>query len=466
VVGLASACAGEDGTATVARDLEPDGLFAEFMEGKYDSAGHPFGAEVWQAEDRCSGAGEADGVILESCTLASGHLGRGRYAISLRALARTACDDCDDVVAVEVTTESGRRLAQQSFSSTRLAEPMVYTNLATSFSMDSPGNVVVTITGHHSVRLDYVELFTQRDALVVSPPSGVLENDEIVLELISSRPGQPELHCGDVDLTEVLEAELAAGTAARTQTEFRTIVTFPAALVRERCALPGRLRATMRLGSGRAVTSRVTYYDEPPPCTFATGQPRVLLTGFEPFPADSTSDNSSEVAVREAEHGGVDLMKLILPVEWESAAAIVADVRERCQPELVVGFGQGRSAVDVETTAYNLMDSSMVFGGVPDNRGVVRAGDLIVDGGPDEVSTGLPAQEILERLDDADIDANESDDPGRYICNNLFYSIMTGSDSPQRMGGFVHLPRIPRVDDDDRRMLQRVVNEVIDAALQ
>jgi pyroglutamyl-peptidase len=130
----------------------------------------------------------------------------------------------------------------------------------------------------------------------------------------------------------------------------------------------------------------------------------------------------------------------------------------------VIGFGQGRSTVDVETTAYNRMDSSDIAGGAPDNRGVVRAGDPIAAGGPDELATGLPAAALVDALLDRGVDASESDDPGRYICNNLFYSIMRAVEGTDRVGGFVHLPYIARVDEDDRAMLQTVVATVLELA--
>jgi pyroglutamyl-peptidase len=199
------------------------------------------------------------------------------------------------------------------------------------------------------------------------------------------------------------------------------------------------------------------------------GTTRVLLTGFEPFPAASNHDNSSEQAVSAFDPSaipGISSMKLTLPVEFDTAPGIVSSAIERCAPDVVIGFGQGRSEVDLETTAYNLEDSSEVAGGVPDNRGHIPGGVSIVSGGPAELGTALPADTIRAALGAAGIAANLSDDPGRYVCNNVFYRIMTDSAGTNRVSGFVHLPYIHTVDDQDRAMLKAVVTEVVGRAVE
>ena len=88
-----------------------------------------------------------------------------------------------------------------------------------------------------------------------------------------------------------------------------------------------------------------------------------------------------------------------------------------------------------------------------------------VAGGPAELSTGLPTEEIKSALDSASIACGYSDDPGRYVCNNLFYRIMTESAGTNRVSGFVHLPYIHTVDDEARVQLKRVVTEVVKASV-
>ena len=157
----------------------------------------------------------------------------------------------------------------------------------------------------------------------------------------------------------------------------------------------------------------------------------------------------------------VSVMRAILPVEWETAAQQIDDLIQRCQPDVVIGFGQGRNQVEPETIAYNLMDASDISGGVPDNRGVVRDGVPVVDGGPAQYQTGLPAQAIVNALTAAGIGADTSTDPGRYVCNNLFYGIMHRVQGTAIRGGFIHLPVMGKVDAEDRRKLQAVVETAV-----
>jgi pyroglutamyl-peptidase len=214
-------------------------------------------------------------------------------------------------------------------------------------------------------------------------------------------------------------------------------------------------------------TSRITLYGQEAPCTFVPGTTRVLLTGFEPFPADSTRDNSSEQAVSAFDPSavpGISLMRLTLPVEFDTAPDIVVSAIERCQPDIVVGFGQGRTEVDLETTAYNLKDSSEISGGVPDNRGVIPGSEPIVPEGPPERSSALPLDAIQSAIAARGIAVGPSDDPGRYVCNNLFYRITTATAGTGQLAGFVHLPRIASVGDEERAMLKTVVTEVVAAS--
>jgi pyroglutamyl-peptidase len=274
--------------------------------------------------------------------------------------------------------------------------------------------------------------------------------------------------CGETDRTDALAALLADGTATQTTTDFRTFVSVPAAALLDGCALPTRLKVSAVTDSWVRETSRVTYRAAPPACAFEGAGTRVLLTGFEPFPADSSSDNVSEQAVQGFDPGAVadvTLMRLTLPVEYDTAAAWVNDVVDRCQPDVLVGFGQGRTAVDLETTAYNVKDTSEVSGGVPDNRGVIMGGEPVVEGGPDEVSSGLPLQRILDGLRNAGVEAGMSDDPGRYICNNVFYTMVRAAEGTPRVGGFVHLPRMVTVDEAAARQLQIVVETTVSEAV-
>jgi pyroglutamyl-peptidase len=491
---LIAGCAVDDGDGDGAapggdrRDRDPDGLYRDFLDGKFDEAGHPLGARVWQAESDCAGdtgAAEAEGLAAAPgrdqpgalCRIDAGRPGLGRFTLNLRALTGAPSADTATALTVRVTDADGRELAVRDVPHAHFTDALIYQNVAVDLTVAADAALAVEVLWRdHPIRIDYLELFRAPRGVVIEPPSGLLaDGADLLIEAIAPPPGHHlELSCTDgaaapVELDAALAELLADGDADRTDTEFRSLITAPADRLLAGCPRPTRLLARVVADGRTRAAARVTNVDGPPACAFApAGDRRVLLTGFEPFPADAGHDNSSERAVAGFDPAGlpgVSVMKLILPVEWRGAAAVVTDVVDRCRPDVVISFGQGRWAVDVETTAYNVMDSSDVAGGVPDNRGIVHGGTAIVDGGPAELATGLPAADLVARLSAAGIDAGASDDPGRYICNNVFYAAMTAARGRDLVAGFIHLPYLAEVDAGAAADLQLTVQTAIAAAL-
>ncbi|MEZ4220313.1 MAG: pyroglutamyl-peptidase I [Polyangiaceae bacterium] len=491
---LASACGSsadpdERGAPTetkLPKDALPDGLFADFLDGKFDGTGHPLDAEVWQAESECAATtGFAMGSRQDfhpsfdaagtACRANSKVIGRGRFTLNLRALAMAQCEGqaCEgDVLRLRVSSTSGTALAERTVKSKEFLTAGTWQNVGLPFTNSADGAVTIEVEwlATARVQLDYAELFRTERQLILSPPSGVFDAAaELAFEAHDPPDGASlKLACDELDLTDTLSTLLANGTASEEITDYRRLVTVPAADLLTTCPTDTRLRVSVVTGSWVRATSRLTRQSTDAPCTFSPDTTRVLLTGFEPFPADSTRDNSSEQAVAAfdpASVPGISVMKLTLPVEFDTAAGMIQSVIARCQPDIVVGFGQGRSEVDLETTAYNKKDSSAIAGGVPDNRGIIAGGEPIVPSGPAELTSGLPVDAILADLQSQGIASGLSDDPGRYICNNLFYRIMTEAGSAGLRGGFVHLPRIANVTDADRDMLRNVVKSVVQHTL-
>ncbi|MBI5531631.1 MAG: hypothetical protein HY898_02875 [Deltaproteobacteria bacterium] len=463
-----------------ARDSRPDGLFADFLDGKYDSAGHPFGAAVVEAESACehdTGMAEAEGWAALAdkhapgilCRAKASAVGKGVFTVSVRALSQEPDAAAGPaVLSVKVRDLQGAELGSKEFMS-KSWPAMTWQNLAVRFSMADAGPVSIEVawSGGSPVRIDYLEMFRSERQLVLSPASGVLApGAQMQFEFNDPPTGSKlEADCDGVDQTQVLTDLIAAGKATKQTTDFRLIVTAPADALLAACNLPSRFKVKAVAGDQVRATSRVSYRLAPIECAFEPGKVAVLLTGFEPFPADSTSDNSAERAVKGFDASSlpqVSVMRMILPVEYDAAPGWVADAIERCKPDVIVGFGQGRCAVDLETTSYNLKDTAEVSGGVPDNRGVIYGGDPIVEGGPAQLSSLLPVDKILAQLQEESIDSGLSDDPGRYVCNNLFYTIMTKIQGTGRIGGFVHLPRMHSVDPASQAMLQKVVTAVVE----
>lgn len=574
------------------RDSDNQGIFGRYMDGKFDSAGHPYGAKVWQAEVACKAAATGEvqaegwgarpgsqtaGVL---CDITAKDVGPGPFTINLRLLSQVTqdyscpqpdlgvppsdaatdqgaplesagadiisdlgptpdvdvgadaqvadavvtdaqvadtvvadavvadavvadavvvdavvadagapasvdaaqpavapCPPAPEAITVSVFDDKGKLLGAKTMRHDRFRQQMTYQNLWVNFVAQRKGAIRVEVRWHGArpVRVDYLELFRSMRRVVIEPPSypHLDAPRPFRVELIDGRrPLELELSCDGQSLDAALKQQLTDGQATSSSTDFRRLFISSTSPLLDACQRPARLKATMIADGWSRATARVTYRDAPIPCAFEgdeQGKTRVLITGFEPFPADTSWDNSSERAVSGFDASGLKgaaVMRVVVPVEWDSAAALVTDLIQRCQPQVVIGFGQGRYRVDLESTAYNSKDSSDVSGGVPDNRGLVFDGAPVAAGAPAELRSTLPLPQIVAALNDAGENARESDDPGRYICNNIFYAVMHQTEGTGISAGFVHLPTIYSVGDAARARLQQVLETVIQQTLE
>ena len=463
-------------------DPEPDAIYTDFLGGKFDEAGHPVGAFVLQGAGCNAETGWVyDGRVIAEpwfddagvlCAGETDALGAGLFAVNVRAAVGTSSGDAT-LLRVRVLSTARTELAMREIAISEFDRAYAYQNfpvpLRVSASSAGPVRVELEWLGDQEMELEYIEVFRRDRQLVLEPLSGVLDTMESLRIEIVDPPSDAyvALRCGTFDRSDALQALLDSGAATVEDTEFRRIITAPIATLLEGCELPTRLVADLRRTDRVYTTSEIYLLGEPIACPEDDGRPLVILTGFLPFPAGSNNDNSSREAVLGFDAATVPearVMQLELPVEFDTAAALVADLSARCDPAVVVGFGQGRYRVDLETTAYNSKDTSDVPGGVPDNRGVVLDGEPIRDAGDAELPSRLPIDAIYDELQMAGVNVGRSDDPGRYICNNLFYTL--AHDAPaERIVGFVHLPIIRSVTESDRAMLQTVVQSVVRQSL-
>jgi pyroglutamyl-peptidase len=363
------------------------------------------------------------------------HASRGAIATLVLA------DDAGNEIAKETLTVS--RLRGRS---TAIDVPIAIAGSATTLR--------ITAATSAEVDLDYVEVFPKHFKLVVSPGSGVLADRELLTFEVPAGRRIERLDAGDADILPRLEQLLRDRVATRTTTAFRTIISVALGDL-----LPDRDDVTelhVRAGFNAA---RVQIRRQLAACVFE-GDPagtKVLVTGFQPFPADGTHDNISAVAVTALDPAalrGAQVMRLILPVEYDRAAAAIADVIARCEPAHVISFGQGGNAIALEQTAYNLQDTGEISGGAPDNRGIILERDTL-----------LPLADIRVALEALGETPADSDDPGRYICNNVMFGNVGLMTERGGRAGFIHLPFTTRFDDAVRARFGRIVEAAIQATV-
>ena len=174
----------------------------------------------------------------------------------------------------------------------------------------------------------------------------------------------------------------------------------------------------------------------------ATNRSSILLTGFGPFPNVATNATSLLVP-RLAEAArrsfvGMRTEFYILPTEWSAALHLADELYRHLRPSVALHFGVSRRATgfEIETRARNVCIPSL------DAAGLMPPGDQISPGGPEYLTSTLPASHIIERLRRRGIPAMLSRDAGGYLCNAVLYrtqEIAREADKPLR-SGFIHLP--------------------------
>lgn len=176
----------------------------------------------------------------------------------------------------------------------------------------------------------------------------------------------------------------------------------------------------------------------------------LLVTGFEPF--GGASINPSAEVVRYFANNGKppDAATAILPVDAAQAPRMITDLLLEHQPDLCLMLGQadGYAALSVERVAINLCDFR-----IPDNAGIRRVDEPIVDDGPAAYFSNAPVRDVVRAIRNAGVPANLSLSAGAYLCNMVYYTALHIC-ATHRLSTrciFIHLPSLPSQASSDLR---------------
>ncbi len=174
--------------------------------------------------------------------------------------------------------------------------------------------------------------------------------------------------------------------------------------------------------------------------------PRVLLTGFGPFPG--AAENSSAWLVeelagkRQSSDLGCDLHAEVLPTEWAEVARLGPGLVQHHRPRLTLHLGLHKRArgFRIERSAHNLIDLR------EDARGAVLDRRSILDRSDGRLDTAIPATQLARHLRAQDLPAVASRSAGTYLCNYLYYLSLHWARGQSGACDvcFVHLPPGPR----------------------
>lgn len=442
------------GVSSDAPDDPNAGLLRDFTDGKFDGDGHPLNAVVTRGDAICPGR-------VAPC---AGPVGGGAQQGDLQISARirvTAHAASGDVAKLRLLDADGKELATSTLTVSRIRTNH-WTDVPLAWTSDGSAVSIELTAIHARIDVDYFEVFPARFGLVASPGSGVIgSGGHLVIEVPRYRKID-KLEIDGVDATAQLQKLFDRGLATRTTTKFRTVVDVA---VGDLIPMRGDVSDVMIHAGEQA--ARLQLRTSVAPCMFeGTGAKKVLITGFQPFPADESHGNVSGEAVRAmvpSHIAGAQVMRLVLPVEYDRSSAEVIDAIARCKPDVVISFGQGGGEIALEETAYNLQDTGEVSGGVPDNRGIVRAAVPIDTAAPTTRATLLPLDQIEAAMVAIGEAPQHSTDPGRYICNNVMFGDI-GAMAGKR-AGFIHLPYTTAFPDDVKLRFAKVVEAAIQATV-
>lgn len=164
---------------------------------------------------------------------------------------------------------------------------------------------------------------------------------------------------------------------------------------------------------------------------------KLLVTAFGPFGGREL--NASSLALAGLRKSFPGIHSRILPVDAVIAPSRLISAIRRIKPHalLMLGEAGGSREIRLESTAWNELDFR-----IPDIAGRQYAPRPIRRAAPVSLPSTLPLAEIYARIAAHGHPVTFSDDPGRYLCNLLFFRALheLAQDGSAIPAGFIHLP--------------------------
>jgi pyrrolidone-carboxylate peptidase len=164
----------------------------------------------------------------------------------------------------------------------------------------------------------------------------------------------------------------------------------------------------------------------------------IVISSFDPFNQDRV--NNSRIIAKKVmssfSHPKVKLHHCELRTVYQKSTEELQDCIRSLEdkPALVISLGQGLChLLKFETFAYNLNNSTL-----EDNDGVVRKQQVIEPSAEEKRASKIDWTSFISTLSRRDQrKVALSDDPGRFVCNDLMFRNLDLLDMPY---SFVHVP--------------------------
>ena len=167
---------------------------------------------------------------------------------------------------------------------------------------------------------------------------------------------------------------------------------------------------------------------------------RLLITGFDAFGGSDRNPSWMAVQLLPDSIGEYELCKLQIPTCYGKAAQKVLEKARQFQPDLIlcIGLAGGRDAITPERIAVNIRDAK-----IADNEGLLCQGPRIVEEGPAAYVSTVPVEAMAQAVRDAQVPATVSNSAGRFVCNDVLYTLLHRFAGTKTRVGFIHVPYLP-----------------------
>ena len=199
-----------------------------------------------------------------------------------------------------------------------------------------------------------------------------------------------------------------------------------------------------------------------------SSNPRILITGFGPFPGAPYNPTEPLVArlvrLRRPLFDGIERIGHIFPVSYSAVDRDLPMLIAAHRPDALLMFGLAARAahVRIETRARNILTQLW-----PDaEHAEVRSRSVAVDA-PFARSFGPQTDKLLRAAHATGIDARPSLSAGSYLCNYLSWRAIEAMDQANgpRRAAFIHVPLVPRDASYRRAPAKSVIDfeQLVDA---
>ena len=167
---------------------------------------------------------------------------------------------------------------------------------------------------------------------------------------------------------------------------------------------------------------------------------RLLITGFDPFSGADINPSWEAVKRLPDQIGGWQVTRLEIPTVFVLAAQTVLDAAQDLQPDAIICVGQagGRDAVTPEVFGANLRHAR-----IADNAGNQPLAQPIEQGAPATYASTLPVRDIVEAVRKLGLPCRLSYSAGRFVCNDVLFTLLHHYQGTYTKVGFIHVPYLP-----------------------